>query len=104
VNNGQFKKANVRLRWGSAKSLAEIRNFHDQMLAKAQETLRQQTEDADFQRRLITGITVSANPEKIEAAKRKLAECLHEIANDLTAEPGSAVYHISGQLFPLTKK
>ena len=104
VDNGLLKKANVKLRWGSAKSLKEIRNFHDQMLIKAQENLRQGIEDKDFQRRLITGITLTAPADKIEAAKQKLAECLHEIANELTGEEGNQVYHLSAQLFPLTKE
>jgi uncharacterized protein (TIGR02147 family) len=101
--SGRFKKTKKKMRWGSAKSLREVRRFHDQMLGKAQEVLRTQTEEADFRRRLITGITLTASPEKIEEAKKKLAECLHEIANDLTEEEGTEVYHLAMQLIPLTK-
>lgn len=101
--DGRLGKVNRKLRFGSAKSLREIRQFHSQMLGKAQEELRDFTEEADFARRLITGITLTAAPSKIEAARRKLAECLHEIANDLTEDEGTEVFHLSAQLFPLTK-
>lgn len=102
LDNTRPKKAQVKLRWGSAKSLAEIRNFHAQMLVRAQDNLRL-SDEINFKNRLITGITLSAKPEKIEAAKAKLAECLHEIANDLTSEPGTEVFQLAAQLFPLTK-
>jgi hypothetical protein len=39
---------------------------------------------------------------KFQFRTYKLAECLHEIANDLTHESGTDVYHLSAQLFPLT--
>jgi len=105
VDNGRLKKTTARLRWGSAKSLAVIRNFHDQMLEKAQEELRTKTSDEDYARRLISGITISAPRSKIEAAKQRLNECLHEIANDLTSdEDGTEVYQLSAQLFPLTTR
>jgi hypothetical protein len=102
--NGKLSKVNRKLRFGSSKSLREIRQFHSQMLGKAQEELRDFTDDADFSQRLITGITLTAGPDKIDAARRKLAECLHEIANDLTEDDGTEVFHLSAQLFPITKR
>lgn len=104
LNNGRHQKADIKLRWASAKSLAEIRKFHEEMMQKALENLRGQSGKKEFDRRLITGITLTARSEKIEAAKQKLSECLYEIANDLTAEEGDQVYHLSAQLFPLTKE
>lgn len=102
--NGQLRKSQDKLRFSSSKSLESVRRFHDQMMGRAQKELREATEDGDFQRRLITGITVTTTPQKIEAAKRKLAECLHEIANELEVENGTEIYQMAGQLFPLTKK
>jgi len=100
-----FTSANKKLRWDSAKSVKEVRRFHDQMLTRAQNELRRGQSAEEFARRLITGITLSTYPEKIEAAKKRLAECLHEIANDLIADgPGTEVFHLAGQLFPLTIK
>lgn len=100
---GRLRKTRKKLRWGSAQALNDIRHFHDQMLEKAQIELRQATSQEEFSRRLIMGITVTASERKIEAAKKKLSECLHEIANDLIQETGDEVYHLSGQFFPLTK-
>jgi uncharacterized protein (TIGR02147 family) len=102
---GVLRKTKKQLRWSSsAKHMADVRRFHGQMLKKAEEALVSQTSEDDFARRLITGITVTASPAKIEAAKRRLADCLHEIAADLASDDGTDVYHLSTQLFPLTKR
>lgn len=102
--DGRISKSQEKLRFASSKSLENIRRFHDQMMTRAQKELREATDEAEFQRRLITGITVTTTPEKIEAAKRKLGECLHEIANEMDVKDGTQIYQIAGQLFPLTKK
>jgi uncharacterized protein (TIGR02147 family) len=101
--NGVYTKAKRKLRWGSGKLASEVRNFHDQMMEKAQLELRESISVEDFEGRLITGITFTASPEEIAQAKKKLAEFIHELANQLTQSKGSAVYHLSAQLFPLTK-
>lgn len=103
LTDGKYSKTDAKLRFTSAKSSHLIRKFHDDLLQKSQQELRTALAEEDFQKRLITGITVSATPESVQAAKRKLAACLHEIANDLTAQPGTDVYHLAAQLFPLTK-
>lgn len=102
--DGRIMKSTRRIRWAAGQPISDIRNFHDQMLAKAQNELRNATTPEEFQRRLIMGITVTTTNAKIEAAKKKLAECLHDIANDLMQEQGEEVFHLSGQFFPLTKK
>jgi uncharacterized protein (TIGR02147 family) len=102
--SGRLVKIKKKLRWGSAKSLPEVREFHRQMMNRAQLELRTGTSNENFERRLITGITLTASAEKIASAKKKLAECLHEIANDLISSPGSEVYHLAAQFFPLTRK
>lgn len=101
--NGRYQKITSKLRITTSKSHATIRRFHDDMLTRAQMELRNSTRDEDFQRRLITGITVTATPEKIQEAKARLAELLHSLANELIAEPGTEVYHLSAQLIPLSK-
>lgn len=101
--NGSLSKTTRYLRLGSSQSLDDIRRFHRQMLEKAGETLCK-TDAADFERRLITGITITAPREKIAVAKKMLSDTLHQIANFLTEEKGNEVYHLSGQLFPLTQR
>jgi uncharacterized protein (TIGR02147 family) len=101
--DGKFVKTRKKLRWSTTKSQSEVRRFHDQMLAKAQLELRKEPSESAFARRFISGITLTTSPEKIEAAHKKLNDCLHEIANDLTDEQGTEVFHLAAQLFPLTK-
>lgn len=104
VKTGEtYSSANKKLRWDSAKSVSEVRRFHHQMLERAQFELTRPQTPKDFSRRLITGITLSTSPQKIQAAKKRLAECLHEIANDLIPEDGGTeVFHLAAQLIPLT--
>ena len=73
------------------------------MMAKAQHELSEKNTESDFEKRLITGITLTASPEKIAEAKKKLAEALHDIANDLIEGEGTQVYHLAAQFFPLSK-
>ena len=101
---GRYEKTATRFRITSAASLHLIRQFHDSMLIRAREELRAHQTPEEFERRLISGITVSASPEKVLEAKRRLAECMYEIANDLLASPGTEVYHLAVQLFPLTRE
>jgi uncharacterized protein (TIGR02147 family) len=103
LEDGRYAKSEQKLRITSSKSLPLIRKFHDEMLEQSQQHLRTALGEEDFQRRLITGITVSASPEKVQEAKQRLADFLHELANDLAADPGTDVYHLSAQLFPITK-
>lgn len=98
-----YRKTNRKVRLSSGKSLPEIRRFHSMMMTRAQKELETATGDEAFARRLITGITVTASPSKIEWAKGRLSECLHEIANALTEDAGTEVYQLAAQLFPLTK-
>jgi len=102
--NGKLVKTKKKLRWGSGKSVEQIRKFHDEMLERAQHELRNFSENADVENRLVTGITLTSSPEKVRALKGKLAEFLHELANELMEAEGEDVFHLSAQLFPLTRK
>ena len=73
------------------------------MLKRADEEL-DRTSASAFDRRLIMGITFSANAEKIAVAKKMLADALHEIAGFLMEGEGNEVYHLAAQLFPLTDR
>jgi len=101
--DGRLVKTRRKLRIGSGKPNADIRRYHAAMLERAKRELLSASPE-DFEKRLMTGITITASPEKIAKAKQRLAECLHEIANELVADSGTEVYHLAGQLFPLTKK
>ena len=101
--NGRLRKTQEKIRFTSSKSHPLIRKFHEEMLEKGQQELRMSTSEESFEKRLISGITLSASPAAVQAAKKRLSDCLHQIANELTASPGSEVYQLSGLLFPLSK-
>ncbi len=103
VNGARLCKTDEKTRWSSPNSAASIRKFHASMMGRAQLQLQQETSPEAFANRLITGITLTAKQEKIDAARAKLANCLHEIANELIGESGDVVYHLSAQLFPLSR-
>lgn len=102
--DGKLVKSTLDIRLASSQSQADIRRFHSQLLDKAKEELATKTSDEDFSRRLITGITIAANPEKIEIAKKMLSDCLHEIAALTKDGSATEVYHLAAQFFPLTHR
>lgn len=101
--DGRYRKTDKKLRITASRPNPLIRKFHDEMMERSQLLLRQPTNEEDLQRRLISGITVTASPARVQEAKRKLNDCLYQIANDLLSAPGEEVYHLAVQLFPLTK-
>lgn len=102
--DGKYQKVHARIRFTGSKSMELVRRFHAEMLEKSRRHLLEATSEEDRVSRLISGITVSATPEAVQAAKQALNDCLHKIANDLTAKPGSEVYQLALQFFPLSKK
>lgn len=101
--DGRYRKTATKLRFITSKTNNLFRKFHDDMLEQGQVELRNGVTEEEFQRRLMIGITISADPEKVKQAKHKLAEFLYQLANELIESPGTEVYHLSAQLFPLTK-
>lgn len=101
-DSGRLKKAHELLRLPTARSHKQVRAFHQQMLRKAAAQLTSETSDAAFQRRMISGLTFSANPSKLAQAKQRLSEVLHEISDLLSDDESTEVYQLNCQLFPLT--
>ena len=105
IEDGILRKVARKLRWSTVKFLPAVRAFHDQILAKAQNLLRHDTNPEEHTRRLITGHVIATTPEKIQKAKERLNDFLHELAEDLMdVEEPSEVYSLAAQLIPLTKK
>lgn len=96
---GRLVKTKQKLRLPTAKSLAVIRNFHRQMIELSLLELRNKSDAQSFARRLISGITVSANPLQIEKAKAHLQKALHETADILMQGPCTDVMQLNVQLF-----
>lgn len=101
--NGKYIRRTNLVRFASATSKPEIRQYHASMIEKAAEELKKTDGDA-FNLRLITGITFGANLEALETAKGILNDAIHKAATILSeASDGGEVYQINLQLFPLTK-
>lgn len=99
----ELRKTRKQVRVSVKNSKSEIRRFHAQMIKNALQHLLVNQSDKDYQRRLITGITFSANPAKMEEAKSLLEQAIHEASELLMTGDCSEVYQINLQLFPLTR-
>lgn len=71
------------------------------MIEEAQKNLTIKTSKNDFERRLISGITVAVNPHKVEQCKKMLDETLHQVSLILSEGECTEVYQMNIQLFPL---
>lgn len=77
-----------------------IRQFHSQMLTKAQAAIFQQP----IEKRYLSGITVLIPEDKLEEVKKMIDEHeqrLSDFALSLAAEPDRVTYQLSTQLFSL---
>lgn len=101
---GRWRKRDKHLRFPTKESREPIRKYHELLLKKAIEHLRQFHMPEDFDRRLMTGIWIAANPEQMQKAQAKLHEAMYEIASILSQGECSDIYYLSSQLFPVTKK
>ncbi len=101
-NGTRWEKAHARFRLPTKDSQEIVRKFHRQMIVLALQELGS-AESANFQKRLINGLTFSANPAQMERAKARLNEALYEIAGMLAQGECTEVYQLNCQLFPLTK-
>lgn len=101
--DGRWTKNKSKLRFSSSQSHKSIRRYHNQMIRKAVHELNSSHQQKIFEKRLITGVTLAANQQKIEAAKKLLNEALHEASNTLTEGDCTDVYQINLQFFPMTK-
>lgn len=102
-HNEKWVKVVTKLRIPTVHSQSEIRDFHRQMIEKALMELKFKHQQADFDRRLINGITLAINPQKIKKARQRINEALHEIAEELMDDDSTELYQINLQLFPLSK-
>ena len=100
---GELCKSQLKLRIPTRESKMQIRRYHTEMMARATRELNQKTQEKDFKQRLISGITTAASPEKIQQAKERLNDVLHEIADFLSDGDCTEVFQINLQLFPLTR-
>lgn len=101
VEKGQYKKTAEHIQLDPRQSLAAVRAFHHEMIAKAQEELKKESPDA-FALRQISGTTLAVSPSRLAAAKKKIMKFQKEMAELLTPDDCHEVYQLNVQLFPLT--
>lgn len=99
---GNWKKAELDLELLPKQSLAEVRSFHGQMIGKSLEHLKEEGEK-NYDRRLITGLTLAANMEHLNSVREKINELLRESWAEFSQGDCTEVYQLNVQLFPLTK-
>lgn len=100
---GRLVKADELLRLPTVRSHQTVRDYHKQLMAKAVETMNRATTPEDFERRLISGLVIAANPAKIAEARMRLNVVLHEIAEMLSEGECTELYQLGTQFFPLTR-
>jgi uncharacterized protein (TIGR02147 family) len=102
LKNGQLLRTQKKIFFSTAKSLPDFRAYHKQMIELAALELSQKKDRASFERRLISGISFTCNPRKLEQAKKKLLSAIYAVADDLMEGECTEVYQINLQLFPHT--
>lgn len=98
---GQWRKKDELLYFSGGRSRQEVREFHDSLIQKAREELKK-ADQKDYNRRLISGVTLTLNPRQLEALKARLLAFLDELSQEAGSGPCSEVYQCNVQLFPLT--
>ena len=101
VENGTMKKINNDLVIPTVSSREKIRHYHKVMSLKAIEIMEQNVSSVDFQKRLIKGSTIAANPDRLEIAKNLINKALIEVIETLSEGDCTELYHFNLQLFPL---
>lgn len=100
--DGSLKKTSMHLRFPTTTSSSQIRKFHQTMMKKSCDIMNKQTTHQDFNKRLISGISIAADSKKIEAAKIKLNQFLYDLTEELSDGDSDQVYHLAVQFFPIT--
>ena len=103
-DDGEWMKSTKNIRLPTKESRELIRQYHAWLMKKAIFQLEKRTSSRDFERRLITGISMAANPEHLQRAMAKLNEAMYEIAEILGEGECTEVYHLGYQLFPVTRE
>ena len=100
--DGDWIKSTRDTRLPTKESRELIRYYHQMMMKKAAHHMDTATAQTDFDRRLIAGISIAANPANFARAMARLNEAVYEVAHILSAGECTEVYHLGFQLFPVT--
>jgi DNA-binding Lrp family transcriptional regulator len=96
-------KSNKKVYLSATQSLTSLRKYHREAIQSAVDELAY-TDDESFQRRLITGATLSVNERLLPELREKLNNFIQEVIDLCDSEEATALYQINLQFFPLSKK
>ncbi len=100
--NGSFQKVEKKIRLPTLRSIDTIRRFHQQMLLKAIDLMERKVTQADFEKRLVAGVTVASNSEQIEKARAFLHEALYKTVEILMeGDSADTLYQVNVVMTPL---
>jgi len=96
-------KTTARLALPTNHSERAVREFHEQMIDKARETLQSPAAE-DFSAREISAITFVVDPSKMAQAKKKIEKFKREMLAFMGDGECTELYQMNVQLFPLMRK
>lgn len=99
LDHGKLRKTENKLRFPTTQSKAMIRRYHKEMMQKAIHELENKQDEESFNRRLITGISIAANPKNLDRARQILLAAIHEAAAVLSEGECTELYQLNTQLF-----
>ncbi len=102
-DNGSLKAADDRVELSPKRSESAVREHHSQMMKRAEETMRTQTDDESWKKRDISSLSMAIDPERIPEAKALLKRFKEDLTSLVTEGNVKEVYQFNVQLFPLTK-
>ena len=99
--NGDWKKSDSHIAFAATQSNAAIREHHHQMISKSLEALSDVSPGA-FNKRSVTGIVLSINPEKLPEAFEMIDQFRRKMERQLSRGKITEVYQLNVQLFNLS--
>lgn len=98
-----YRRSEAKVRFPTKKSHPQVRDYHRQMIKKALTELSK-TDQQSFDRRLIAGLSMTADPKKVPEAMAILNKAIYEAAELLmNGDEASEVYQINIQFFAMTR-
>jgi len=101
---GKLRKAEGKLRFPSRNARKDIRDYYQQILAKAVQCMNENTSETEFDQRTIQGLVVAAHPNNMEKARSILTDAIYRAAEVLAEGPCTEVYSLNVVAFPLTRR
>ena len=101
--DGRWQVQDRLMRFTPKSSHPVVRNLNIQVLRKAVALLKAAPAQDVDDSRLLTTLSVPANPERIPEAITRRHASLYDIANFLSEGDCTEVFHLSTQLFPATR-